>query len=66
MASPHVAGMAARHYQQDMMYNQWAIRGLLQTHAAGRGDVPFDSPTTSYSSDGNKEGVAQAPPPPTT
>ncbi len=65
MASPHVAGVAALLWQQALLANQSVssevIRSLLQTGAQNLATAPLDSPTTSYSFDGVREGVLSAP-----
>jgi subtilisin len=62
MASPHVAGIVARHYQQDPAFTPLDIRSWLPADAARPGIAPLDSPTSSYTFDGVREGIAQAPP----
>jgi len=60
MASPHVAGIAARILEQ----HAWTpdmVRGEIQNTAQRKGTAPLDSPTSTYSFDGVREGVAQAP-----
>jgi subtilisin family serine protease len=58
MAAPHVAGIAARYAQLG-----FAASDIRQFLASGHrsGVAPFDSPTTSYSFDGVREGIATAP-----
>ena len=61
MASPHVAGIVARYYQQNPLYTVGDIRQFLQSDADRVGIAPLDSPTGSYTFDGEREGIAKAP-----
>jgi subtilisin family serine protease len=61
MAAPHVAGIAARHYQQNPFYTTQDVRGWIVADAARPLIAPLDSPSSSYTYDGVREGVAQAP-----
>jgi len=61
MASPHVAGIVARHFQSVPWLSVSDIRQLLQTGADRAGAAPLNSPAASYTFDGEREGVAQAP-----
>jgi subtilisin len=61
MASPHVAGIVARYYQQNPAYTVDDIRQFLQSDADRIFIAPLNSPTGSYSFDGEREGIAQAP-----
>jgi subtilisin len=61
MASPHVAGIVARYYQQNPLYTVGDIRQFLESDAGRVGIAPLDSPTSSYTFDGEREGIAQAP-----
>jgi subtilisin len=61
MASPHVAGIVARYYQQNSLYTVEDIRSFLTTDANRIGTAPLDSPTSGYTFDGEREGIAQAP-----
>jgi subtilisin len=61
MAAPHVAGIAARYYQQNPAYTAEDIRQFLSNGAARVGGVPLGSPTGTYTFDGELEGIAQAP-----
>ena len=61
MASPHVAGIVARYYQQNPSYTVDDIRQFLQFDASRPGVAPLNSPTVSYTFDGEREGIAQAP-----
>ena len=61
MASPHVAGIVARYYQQDPLYTVGDIRQFLESDADRVGVAPLGSPTGSYTFDGEREGIAQAP-----
>jgi len=60
MASPHVAGVAARMLQQHA-WSPAQVRAEMQRTAQRRGVAPLDSPTSSYTFDGIKEGVVVAP-----
>ena len=59
MASPHVAGIVARYYQAG--FTAIDIRGLLPGDADRVGIAPLNSPTSTYTFDGVREGIAQAP-----
>jgi subtilisin len=59
MASPHVAGVAARYYQAGFQASD--IRQLLQIKADRIGTGPLDSPGSEYTFDGEREGIVQAP-----
>jgi subtilisin len=59
MASPHVAGVAARYYQAGFQASD--IRQFLQLHADRVGTAPLDSPGSQYTFDGEREGIVQAP-----
>jgi subtilisin len=61
MASPHVAGIVARYYQQNPLYTVDDIRQFLESDGDRVGVAPLDSPTGSYTFDGEREGIAQAP-----
>jgi subtilisin len=61
MAAPHVSGVIARHFQANPAYTVADLRQFLQQNAVRAGTAPLDSPTSSYSFDGDREGVAQAP-----
>jgi subtilisin len=61
MASPHVAGVAARYYQQNPAYSPSDVRGWIVTDAARPGVAPLNSPGSGYTFDGVREGIAQAP-----
>jgi subtilisin len=61
MASPHVAGIAARFFQQDPAYSPSDVRGWIAAGAARPGVAPLNSPSSAYTFDGVREGVAQAP-----
>src|SRR5262249_8449545 len=63
MASPHVAGVAARLVQGSVVGPE-AVRHALRNAsqvAKTAGAVPLDSPTSSYTFDGEREGIAKAP-----
>ena len=59
MASPHVAGVAARYYQAGFLASD--IRQFLQIDADRVGAAPLDSPGSQYTFDGAREGIVQAP-----
>jgi len=61
MATPHVAGIVARHFQLHSSYTVLDVRQILGIDAARQDVAPFDSPTSSYSFDGVREGIVQAP-----
>jgi subtilisin len=59
MAAPHVAGVVARYFQAGA--TAAAIRTYLQGDAARKGTAPLNSPTSGYTFDGEREGIAQSP-----
>jgi subtilisin len=59
MASPHVAGVAARYYQARFTASD--IRQILQLDADRVGTAPLNSPSSQYTFDGEREGIVQAP-----
>ena len=61
MASPHVAGIVARYFQKDPSYTVANVRQFLKDDAVRKGVAPLNSPTSSYTFDGVREGVAKAP-----
>jgi len=61
MSSPHVAGIAARYFQQNPAYSPSDVRGWIVTGASRPGVAPLNSPSSAYTFDGVREGVAQAP-----
>jgi hypothetical protein len=61
MAAPHVSGVIARHFQANPAYTVADVRQFLRLDAVRAGTAPLDSPTSSYSFDGDREGVVQAP-----
>ena len=61
MASPHVAGIAARMIQSHSTWRSADVRTSLQISAYTIGDPPLPSPTSGYTDDGVREGIAQAP-----
>jgi subtilisin len=61
MASPNVAGIAARLIQTNTAWQPETIRTALRNSAQRVGAAPLDSPTSGYSFDGQREGVAKAP-----
>ena len=61
MASPHVAGVAARMIQQHAAWRSDDVRAELQRTAQRKGEAPLDSPVSGYTSDNVREGIAKAP-----
>jgi subtilisin len=61
MASPHVAGIVARILQKSIASGVEGVRSHLRTTASQTGTAPLNSPTSSYTFDGEREGIAQAP-----
>jgi subtilisin len=59
MASPHVAGVAARYFQAGFTASD--IRQVLHLDADRVGTAPLDSPGSQYTIDGEREGIVQAP-----
>ena len=59
MAAPHVTGIVARLLQNGVLPAD--IKARLQSDATRKGTAPLASPSSSYTSDGVKEGIAQAP-----
>ena len=60
MAAPHVTGIVARLMQSGMSGVE-NVRGFLRSSADRIGIAPLDSPTTGYTFDGEREGIARAP-----
>jgi len=58
MASPHVAGVVARIMQKGTLGRD-AIRAALRSDTTQT--VPWNSPTSGYTFDGEREGIAKAP-----
>ncbi|HEX5107107.1 MAG TPA: S8 family serine peptidase [Vicinamibacterales bacterium] len=61
MAAPHVAGIAARHYQQYSGSTAQDVRFDITQAAVRKGVAPLDSAAVGYTFDGVREGVATAP-----
>jgi len=61
MASPHVAGIAARMVQKNPLSRAEDVRHQLRSTAQSAGVAPLDSPTSSYTFDSDREGIAKAP-----
>ena len=61
MAAPHVAGVVARILQEGRATSPEGVRTWLRSYANRRGAVPLDSPTGSYTFDGEREGIAVVP-----
>lgn len=61
MSSPHTAGVVALMYQQaGGALSLEAARATLMSTASKIGSAPFNSPTSSYTFDGVREGVLDA------
>jgi serine protease len=64
MSSPHVSGIVARFLQKYPASTPGDVRTYLRTNPFNRaGTAPVPSPASSYTSDGEKEGIALAPAP---
>lgn len=61
MAAPHVAGVVALMLEKDPTLTPVEIKALIMTSGTGQGVSPLDSPTGSYTFDGEREGVISAP-----
>ena len=61
MASPHVAGVVALLLESGAVTGPESARGWIRSNAQGIGALPLDSLSTSYSFDGEYEGVVSAP-----
>jgi len=61
MSSPHVAGVAARLIQTGTATGPEGIRGWLRGHADRNGEAPLNAPVSSYTFDGEREGIAKIP-----
>jgi subtilisin len=61
MAAPHVSGLVARYMQALNMSGPENIRSYMRAQADRKLIAPLDSPTASYSFDGEREGIAKAP-----
>ncbi len=61
MASPHAAGVVALLYQQaGGAISPESVRAKIMSSASKTGSAPFNSPTSSYTFDGVREGVIDA------
>jgi len=60
MATAHVTGIVARLIQSGMSGVE-NIRGFIRSSADRIGIAPLDSPSSDYTFDGEREGIAQAP-----
>jgi serine protease len=60
-AAPHVAGVAARVLWVNASLSPDGIRQQLILTADKKGIAPLNSPTSSYSFDGQREGITKAP-----
>lgn len=61
MAAPHVTGVTALLFQQAGAVGPEDVRRRLRLGADALGFVPADSPSASYTFDGEREGVVSAP-----
>jgi subtilisin family serine protease len=61
MASPHVAGVAALLYEKYPSSTVEDIRRRISVGAVRQGIAPIDSPSASYTPDGDLEGILSAP-----
>ncbi len=62
MSSPHVAGVVARMIQAaGGVVNLTTLRSDIQANALLKNVAPYDSPTTTYTFDGIREGIVRAP-----
>ncbi len=57
MSAPHVAGVAALLQEQYGSLDPESVRALIRSGASGVGSAPYDSPTSGYTFDGEREGV---------
>jgi len=60
MASPHVAGVAARVIQQHAAWRSDDVRVELQRTAQLKGAAPLDPPASGYTFDNVREVIAKA------
>jgi subtilisin len=60
MATPHVTGLVARYMQRGDSGVE-TIRANIRNTADRITEVPLNSPTSSYTYDGEREGIAKAP-----
>ncbi len=61
MAAPHVTGIVARVLQKGLAAGPEGVRSYLRVNASAKQTAPLDSPTSTYTFDGEREGVAVAP-----
>lgn len=62
MAAPHVAGVAARFFEATPdVTDVEVLRGLIRSNVSRLGTAPLNSPTSSYSFDGEREGIVMVP-----
>jgi subtilisin family serine protease len=61
MAAPHVAGIAARHFQKQPASTPADVRIRIAVDAVRSGVAPLDSVGSGYTFDGVREGIAVAP-----
>lgn len=60
MAAPHVTGIVARILEAGLISPE-EVRNRLRSEAQLRGAVPWHSPSTSYTFDGDLEGISYSP-----
>ena len=61
MASPHVAGVAALLVAADTTITPACVRAKIAKGAVRQDAAPLNSPTSSYTFDGKREGILSAP-----
>jgi subtilisin len=61
MASPHVTGVAALVLSKNPTLSTEAVRSTIRGGASVIGTAPLNSPTSTYTFDGEREGVLSAP-----
>ncbi len=61
MAAPHAAGVVALMLDKDPALTPVQIKTMLLLNGDNEGLAPFNSPTSSYSFDGEREGILYAP-----
>ena len=61
MSAPHVSGVVALMLQLNPALTPADVRSKIESSADRKGTAPLNSPTSSYSFDGEREGIASAP-----
>ena len=61
MSAPHVSGVVALMLQLNPALTPADVRSKIESSAHRKGTAPLNSPTSSYSFDGEREGIASAP-----